>query len=122
MMQSLSGSFEQSGKPSDAWHKISLPERKPSDCWRSPDKEDGVSPLSTGVTSPGLISLSTVESTEKETYLQNFAEAPEVVPQTPLPPRQVKRRKWRYWILALVICIVVGLAVGLGVGLTRERY
>ena len=142
-MQRLTGTFEQSGKPSDNWHKVELPDRSSTytppphtsppqtPLPHTPLKEDGtVSPAT--LASPGLESMLTPDSTEKEAYRHSTRAEKEIFSHDCLPEydegahnrsrnSRNSRRKWLFAILGIIAFIAIGLGVGLGVGLTRKR-
>ena len=140
-MQRLTGSYQQSqdGKPGiDASYRVELPERHSTFMEHNTESEGGASPLgngiaSDGLASPGLQSIMSEESGEKQTYRTygpRHSTEKEMVPQSltgydkevhhqPQPRRN--KRYWIFLIIACITCIVIGLAVGLGVGLTRKR-
>ncbi len=141
-MQRLTGSYPQSqdGKPGiDASYRVELPERHSTFMEHNTESEGGASPLSNGIASdglasPGLQSVMSEESGEKQTYRTygpRHSTEKEMVPPSLVgydnkevhhPPQQRRNKKyWIFLIIACITCIVIGLAVGLGVGLTRKR-
>ena len=143
-MQRLTGSYmpHQDGKLAppgmDTSYRVELPERHSTFMEHHADSEGRTSPLSNGVASdglasPGMESVLSAESGEKQTfrtYGPRHSTEKEMVPpsiagydkEVHHPPQQGRRKRyWFFLIIACITCIIIGLAVGLGVGLTRKR-
>ena len=129
-MQRLTGTFEPAGKPSDAWHKVELPYNGSVSQARIV-AEEGPSPMTLGPASPGLESVLSVHSTEKETYHRTSSLPEKETFDHSLPEfknentyhRSPKGRKtWLSCAIIIVACIAIGLGAGLGVGLSKKRY
>lgn len=140
-MQRLTGSYLQSqdNKPGvDSSYRVELPERNSAFMEHHTDSEGGASPMSNivasdGLASPGLQSVMSEESGEKQTfrtYGPRHSTEKEMVPPSLVgydkevhhqPQQRRNKRYWIFLIIACITCIVIGLAVGLGVGLTRKR-
>ena len=129
-MQRLTASYSQEGNM-DTSYRVELPERNST--YLDHHSDGGTSPMSNGVASPGLQSILSAESGEKETYrtfgIRNSVEKEMVRPaavdgdkEVAHPPRDRTKKPWLFFIIGAIACLVIGLAVGLGVGLTRKRY
>ncbi len=111
-VQQLTGTFGESHKAIDTWHRVELPDRSSSYNPYS-DKEPSA-PTSPELASPGLESVFKEEPlTEKELYADPSPEYDDARHQAPL---KEKKRKLNC-IIAIVALIVIVLGVGVGVGL-----